>query len=218
MVMGIIILLMEMRSNWVAAILQEIASIQEILSIQYHVDTFEVKNNYVHDGGRPNWGGEGIDLKNGASNGLVHHNTVSNVQSTGIYIDAYSLSQRNIQVYNNRLINTGNNGIGVSSESGGINDGVRIYNNIITGAAVGIRIPEYNDGTVSYIKMLKYSTTTFRVTVVLLSAVEEVSGLVNIQIVIFNGLTVRNNIISQNYQYQLMNTPNSEQCKYCVRQ
>jgi parallel beta-helix repeat protein len=107
-----------------------------------HVDGFEVKNNYVHqaanipDGAS---GGEGINLKDGCSNGTVHHNTVhlderpdgkpSNRLAFGI--DAWNSTDNthDVEFYDNIAYNSGV-GFIVSSEQGGTVDGVKLYNNI----------------------------------------------------------------------------------------
>ncbi|MCK5591990.1 MAG: hypothetical protein KAI72_08550, partial [Candidatus Pacebacteria bacterium] len=103
------------------------------------VDTFEIKNNKVHDWvGDPNRGGEGIDTTN-SINGAIHHNEVYNVK-LGIYIDAYYGQNENIDVYNNLVYDTAHSGIAVAAEEGGSRGGyiknIRIYNNIV-----------YNPGT-----------------------------------------------------------------------
>ncbi len=154
------------------------------------------------------WGGEGIDAKNGASNGLIHHNTVSNVQSTGVYVDAYSLSDTNISVYNNRLQNTGTNGIGISGEVGGTVDGVYIYNNIVSGAQAGIRIPEYSDGSASNLNNIEVINNN-----IYNNGGSALGGGGGIRIGQWpsphiNGLVIRNNIVSQNYEYQIVHDPN----------
>ncbi len=191
-------------------------SIQEILSIQHNVDTFEIKNNYIQDGGNPVWGGEGIVAKQNSYNGLIHNNVVSNVKSTGIYVDAYALNVDNISVYNNRLYNTGNNGIGISAEAGGTANDIHIYNNIVSGAQVGIRIPEYNDGTKSDIKNIEVINNN-----IYNNGGSNLGGGGGIWIGQYpnsyiNGLVVRNNIVSQNYQYQIMQTPNANNANIVI--
>jgi len=109
---------------------------QECLSIAYNIDIVEVKNNTVHDCTMNGYGGggEGIDLKDGVSNGLVHHNHVFNVVSVGIYIDAFSRHNYNIQVYNNIVHDINRKwGIGLAAgcEHGGVLENVSFYNNIV---------------------------------------------------------------------------------------
>lgn len=105
------------------------------------VNTFEVAYNTVSD--RPtdtSNGGEGIDAKNACINGKIHHNTLTNLFRTAIYIDAYGIDLSNIEVYNNKVYNT-SSGITVASEEGGTVTNVKIYNNLLFDIqAVGIRI------------------------------------------------------------------------------
>ncbi len=39
-------------------------------------DTFKIRNNHVHNGGPGSIGGEGIDAKDGSSNGKIYQNHV----------------------------------------------------------------------------------------------------------------------------------------------
>jgi hypothetical protein len=56
-----------------------------------------ITNNVVHDGGK-----EGIDAKDGASNGIISGNHVYNQRrSPGIYVDAWDKHELNIEVYGN---------------------------------------------------------------------------------------------------------------------
>ena len=51
---------------------------------------FEIKNNTIHNGSNLHTGGEGIDIKNGASSGSVHHNYLYDLPGEAqIYVDAY---------------------------------------------------------------------------------------------------------------------------------
>lgn len=53
------------------------------------VATFEVAYNSVSDRlTNPSNGGEGIDAKNNSTNGAIHHNTITNLNCVGIYVDA----------------------------------------------------------------------------------------------------------------------------------
>lgn len=121
------------------------ANVQEIISLESS-SYYEIKNNNIHDGGKPNIGGEGIDVKVGSSNGTIHDNIVKNLNATGIYSDAYdNPNQHDIKIYNNFCQNTGWNGIAVSGEQGGTLSNVEIYNNVCTGCDTGIAIPAYDE-------------------------------------------------------------------------
>ena len=97
---------------------------QECISFS-STNHFEIKNNRVHDGLQ-----EGIDVKVGCSNGTICYNEVYSQtgRPAGIYIDAFSGHQFNIDVYENICHD---NGIGmtVGCENGGFLEAVRIHHN-----------------------------------------------------------------------------------------
>ncbi len=121
--------------------------VQEIISFQITTN-YEISYNYVHDGGNVDIsgevGGEGIDAKVGSSNGTIHHNTVTNVKTCGIYVDAWDRLQSNIKVYNNLTYNI-KIGIAVGAEAGGTLENVEVYNNVSSGChGMGIFIANWN--------------------------------------------------------------------------
>jgi hypothetical protein len=97
-------------------------------------DTFEIKNNHVHEGGPGTNGGEGITVKGGATNGKIYKNHVHDLtrgERTCIYIDAWgTTATSNIEIYQNVLHNSGA-GISLASEDGGLVRNIKIYNNIV---------------------------------------------------------------------------------------
>lgn len=111
----------------------------ECITLQ-KVDGFEVKDCQVYDGLK-----EGIDAKDGSRNGEIHGCTVSNVHSVGIYIDAYSGHQYNIQVFNNTISEIAGSGISTGVENGGKLEGVVIRNNTILSCDRGITIAAFNE-------------------------------------------------------------------------
>ncbi len=106
--------------------------IQECISIA-NTDSVLVSNNIVYDGGSIGFGGggEGIDLKDGCQNGIVYNNTVHDVASVGIYIDAYETGQSNIQVLKNTVYNISGVGVAVASEEGGALQDVIVSKNTV---------------------------------------------------------------------------------------
>ena len=90
-------------------------------------NTFEIKNTKLHDVPK-----NGIDCKNGSSNGLIHNNEIYNT-STGIYLDANGTAQDNFKIYNNRIHNNSVVGIVLGSEVSPYPavTNVDIYNNLI---------------------------------------------------------------------------------------
>ncbi len=104
---------------------------QECISITDGSYNFEVMNNEVFDGGSGLNGGEGIDIKQGAHDGKVHHNYVYGLpKRLGIYIDAYEEHTYNIDVYQNTVRDCYDGGFALSAEAGGLLENINIYNNI----------------------------------------------------------------------------------------
>ena len=110
-------------------------------------DIFEIRNNHVHHGGPGTFAGEGIDIKDGSSNGRVYKNHVHDLPARlGIYVDAWDKHTYNIDVFQNIVHNCGADGFGVSSEDGGLLENVRIFNNIAyNNKYVGITISRWGN-------------------------------------------------------------------------
>lgn len=133
----------------------------ECLDIANGVGNFWVSYNLLKNGTNAIHGGEGIDCKEGVSDGVVSGNEVYGLLRTAIYLDAgaavtnYYQSgglSTNIQVFANRVHDNGlTNGvtaIGVTSEGRGNIDGIYIYNNLVyKNSSAGINIYHYKQGT-----------------------------------------------------------------------
>lgn len=105
---------------------------------------FGVWGNHVHNGGTTTQGGEGIDVKQGSSNGTVAGNHVEHVGSVGIYVDAWDQHTHDITVHGNLVHHVESHGIAVASEYGGLLENVIIYNNVVyDNRFVGIAIPDW---------------------------------------------------------------------------
>lgn len=106
---------------------------QEGISV-VKTDGFEVGWNKVHSSPQGKnlkpGGGEGIDIKEGSKNGMVHHNEVYDLPQIGIYVDAWDRLTENIDVYANRIYRTAS-GMVVGAENGGTVRNVSVYNNVI---------------------------------------------------------------------------------------
>jgi len=107
------------------------ASTQECISL-CDIATFVIKNNHVFNctNSIEGTGGEGIDAKEGCSNGKIFNNIVNDVIKVGIFVDAYSKHEYNIEVYGNKIYNS-TKGIAVATEQSGLLENVRVYNNLI---------------------------------------------------------------------------------------
>jgi hypothetical protein len=126
----------------------------EQLDIANGVDCFEVRNNILKNGTNAIYGGEGIDIKEGASNGKVWGNEIFNIRRYGIYVEAgasdpayYRIRPAlltNIEVFNNVVHDNDDHGIGITSEGRGNIDGIKVYNNLVYGnGADGILLYHY---------------------------------------------------------------------------
>ncbi len=92
---------------------------------------FEIKNNHVHHNGPGTIGGEGIDAKDGSSNGKIFGNRVHDLNRLGIYIEAWDKHTHNIEIYQNKVYNCLNDGITLASEMGGLLENISVINNMM---------------------------------------------------------------------------------------
>jgi hypothetical protein len=166
----------------------------------YRSSDFEVRYNLVHDGGPGTNGGEGICLKDGSYNGLVHHNHVYNLNRLGIYVDAQGVYTHDIDVYQNVVHDNQANGITLASEAGGLLENIRVYDNIsYHNWWVGLDISSCCPGPLTHpIHNIELINNT-----VYNNGIEWGGGIAidNLDI---QAVTVRNNIISQNLSFQMV--------------
>ncbi len=88
--------------------------------------TFEVRNNTVLDCQK-----EGIDAKDGSSNGLIAGNVVGRPRAVGIYVDAWDKPTHDITVTQNIVFDSAEStGFAVASEMGGLLTDIRLENNV----------------------------------------------------------------------------------------
>jgi hypothetical protein len=172
--------------------------VQECLTVS-RTANFEVKNNIVHNNTVDIMGGEGIDLKDGCSNGLVHGNTVYDLHyDLGIYVDAYSHLEQNIEVYNNRVYNC-TSGIALSSEVGtGVLDNISVYNNIVyDNSRMGIWISSWEEDG------LKQNINITNNTIYDNGTTDWWGGGIYVESTNISNIDVRNNICSENAEWQI---------------
>lgn len=133
------------------------------------VDTFTIKNNHVFNftNDLEGAGGEGIDVKNGCLNGKIYGNTVNDIAKVGIYVDAYSEDQKNIEVYANKVYNC-EQGITVAAEDDGTLENVNIHDNVIESCIWGMAIAGWDYGYTHYMNNITFNQNT-------LSAIKEVA-------------------------------------------
>ena len=87
---------------------------------------FEVRNNTVVDCQK-----EGIDAKDGSSNGWITGNVVNHPRAVGIYVDAWDKPTHDITVSRNIVFDSVESaGFTVASEMGGLLSNIRLENNL----------------------------------------------------------------------------------------
>jgi hypothetical protein len=86
---------------------------------------FEVAWNQVY-----NCQKEGIDVKETAAYGIVHHNYVHHLKRQGLYIDGWFGQLEQIEMYDN-LVHDCESGIAVSSEEGPNTKNLKIHHNLV---------------------------------------------------------------------------------------
>ncbi|MFC1850385.1 right-handed parallel beta-helix repeat-containing protein [candidate division CSSED10-310 bacterium] len=168
-------------------------------------DTFEVKNNHVHSGGPGNNGGEGITIKDGSSNGQIFNNHVHDIpngERTCIYLDAWDKETYNLEVYQNLLHNCCG-GISLASENGGTLHDVKIYNNIIYDSyGSGLEIGNWGEPGVT---SRPVQNVTFINNTVYYCGYNGWGGGFGNENPDVTNIVVRNNIFSQNSEFQIAN-------------
>ena len=140
-------------------------STQEGISLS-DIATFEIRNNHVFNitNSIPDAGGEGIDVKQGSTNGKIFNNIVNDVVKVGIFIDAYSKHQYNIEVYGNKVFNS-TKGIAVAAEHNGFLENVRIYNNLVYNCVNwGFAVGGWGSGNTHAMKDISFvNNTTYNI-------------------------------------------------------
>ncbi|MDH7487775.1 MAG: right-handed parallel beta-helix repeat-containing protein [Anaerolineae bacterium] len=162
-------------------------------------DVFEVSYNRVHDGPK-----EGIDLKDGSSNGKVFGNEVYSTQAVGLYVDAWDKHTYNIEVYQNVVHDIAAMGFAIASEMGGLLENVRLYNNIAYhNRHVGIWLsgccPESPTHPVRGIAIINNTLHN--------NGWQDWGGGIGIENTQVQTVTIRNNICSQNTYSQMAADP-----------
>lgn len=102
---------------------------QECISL-VSISDFEAAYNEVFESGGSTNGGEGIDVKEGCTKGIVHNNVVHDLIRLGIYVDAWDKELSYVSLYNNRVYNCAS-GIAISSENAGTARDIMIFNNLV---------------------------------------------------------------------------------------
>ncbi|MEH6941674.1 right-handed parallel beta-helix repeat-containing protein [Bacillus sp. JJ722] len=115
-----------------------------------NVNGFEVKNCKVIDCYK-----ESIDAKDGSRNGSIHGCEVVGGVRCGIYIDAFSRTSYNIDVYENNVTIPTGVGFSTGAESGGTLTDITFRDNIVYDSLRGFNIASNNDETKKSYKIQK---------------------------------------------------------------
>jgi hypothetical protein len=185
--------------------------LQECITMS-NVNTFDVMNNKVHDDGASvrQRGGEGIDAKDGCTNGRIFNNEVYNLSfSLGIYIESAEAQQSGIHVFGNWVHDiTQSNGIVVAAEQGNLNENITVENNIVENCAcAGINVLDNDMDPNNPAPSHPVENVTIRNNTVFNNgqSCEDSDGGGGIQIrnTDARNITIFNNIVSGNRDYQI---------------
>jgi len=171
---------------------------QESISVA-GTDTFEIKNNKVHDTDTPA-DKEGICMKDGSTNGKVYKNLIYNVPASGIYVDAWDKHTYNIEIFGNIVHDISNSdGFQAASEMGGLLENIKFYNNIgYNNKFRGLTVTRNGDeGGQHPMKDIDITNNTFY------NNGDEWGGGVAMDNPEAEGVVIRNNICSQNRSFEI---------------
>ncbi len=172
---------------------------QECITIS-GTDVFEVSGNHVHHGGPGTLGGEGIDVKDGSSNGRVFGNRVEGLARLGIYVDAWENHTFGVEVFGNAVTGCAEGGFAVASEAGGLLENVSIYNNVAYGnGLVGLTVAGWGEPVPAHpISGVTVVNNTFYD-----NGGDAWGGGISVENPDAEDLVFRNNIVSQNSSFQI---------------
>lgn len=167
-------------------------------------DTFEVRGNRVHDAdpfGDP--GGEGIDAKDGASNGLITGNEVYNIDRVGFYADAWDKHTHDIAYVGNLVHNTQADGFALASEMGGLLERITVANNVVWGNRwIGLTVANYGGVDTHPMHDLLIVNNT-----IVGNGAGDWGGGIVLDSTLATGVVIRNNILSQSLSFQILVNP-----------
>jgi len=174
---------------------------QECISVA-GTDAFEVRNNEVL-----NCHKEGIAVKDGSSNGQVYRNYVHHTLRVGIYIDAWDKHTYNVAVFKNVIHDIlDNDSIALASETGGLLENIRVYNNVayhnrFIGLSISINGPGGAQGQHPMKDIYVLNNTFYN------NGWETWGGGIALDNADAQNVVIRNNIVSQNLYFQIAVDP-----------
>ena len=110
----------------------------ECITLANGVKGFQVMDNIIKNGGDNTNGGEGIDIKEGCSDGIIAGNHIYNLTRRGIYLDGGRNTTskpivEDIEIYNNVIHDNEAQAIAIMTEGPGDVRFIKIYNNLLYG-------------------------------------------------------------------------------------
>jgi len=173
----------------------------ENISLGGGLDGFEIKNNIIRDCLHGV-----IDAKDGATNGKIYKNVSTNSTYSCVYIDGYGGGCSDIDVYENIVYNMKSqnvddvsSGFSVASEQGGGVRNIRFFNNIAyNNPGIAMIMPWYSTGVID--NVLIENNTFYNNGVGW-----QHRGGITLDYPPATNIIIRNNIVSQNNQYQISN-------------
>ncbi len=180
---------------------------QESLSVSQSY-AVQVSRNHVHHNAGTGYGGEGINVKNGSSEVLVKGNHVHDLDKVCLYVDAWENWTHDIVLDGNLVHDC--HGIAVASERGGLLDRVTVQNNVVyRNYSFGFAVGDWGaPGFIRRFNDIRVINNTFGENgwangtprwgggIMLLNNPGETVSLI--------GFTARNNILSRNTTFQIL--------------
>ncbi len=174
----------------------------EGITLGHNLDGFEIKNNFIKDSHLGL-----IDAKNGVWNGKIYRNTCVNSSNSCVYVDGYEGGASNIDVFENvahDMISESEedvvSGFNVASEQGGLVENISFHNNMAyNNSGDAMIIPAYSIGPV---KNITITSNTFYNN----GVGNKHRGGIVIDYDNATGIVVKNNILSQNNEFQIWST------------
>ncbi|MFZ3167425.1 MAG: DUF1565 domain-containing protein [Candidatus Methanoperedens sp.] len=173
---------------------------EEGITLGHNLDNFEIKNNIIRDSKMGT-----ITAKAGISNGKIFRNTCTTSTYSCVYIDGWFEGASNIDVFENvvhDMISENEHdsvsAFNVASEQGGPVENIRFYQNIAyNNSGSAMVISWYSKGPVNNITILG---NTFYNN----GYGGQSRGGIDLEYDKATGTVVRNNIVSQNKEFQIM--------------
>jgi hypothetical protein len=182
---------------------------QEHISIS-NTDTFEVRDNLIHDTMPGTDGKEGLSVKDASSHGKVYGNQVYNLNHVGIYVDAEAEHLFDVEVYQNVVHDIEAMGFSLASEQGGLLENIRLYNNIAYNNLVGLWLSDCCIATHPFKDITIINNTSAY------NGRNGWGGGIGIENTQVQNVVIRNNICSQNLSFQIAVDPSIPPKNYTV--